>query len=159
MKPKLKLQVEYEGLRETFEGDIDEVFKALLRLLYRIYPQLEIASKLIWTPDLKHLTEKLPEYCKLTPEGDFIIVKPLPSAEQSILLILTLAYLSYKLEKRDEESVESREIAKAVNKAEKTVRNTLTELTKSNAVERVDKGRYRITSYGLKKVEEILMEE
>jgi len=159
VKPKLKLQVEYEGLRETFEGDIDEVFKALLRLLYRIYPQLEVASKLIWAPDLKYLTEKIPEYCKLTPEGDFIIVKPLPSAEQSILLILTLAYLSYKLEKRDEESVESREIAKAVNKAEKTVRNTLTELTKSNAVERVDKGRYRITSYGLKKVEEILMEE
>jgi hypothetical protein len=157
LKAKIKLQVEYENLRESFEGDVDEVFKALTQFLYRIYPHMEVASKLIWTPDLKQLMERIPEYCRLTPEGDLIMVKTLPSTEQSILLILTLAYLSYKLGKRSDESIESLEISKAINKAEKTVRNTLTELTKTNTVERVDKGRYKITSSGLRKVEEILM--
>ncbi|MEM2122391.1 MAG: hypothetical protein QXE79_02015 [Candidatus Bathyarchaeia archaeon] len=157
MKAKIRLQVEYENLKESFEGDVDEVFKALTQFLYRVYPNIEVASRLIWTPDLNRLMEKIPEYCRLTTEGDFILVKPLPSTEQSILLILTLAYLSHKLGKRSDEFIESQEISKTINKAEKTVRNTLTELTKTNTVERIDKGRYKITSYGLRKVEEIMM--
>ncbi|MEM3793958.1 MAG: hypothetical protein QXS76_03500 [Candidatus Bathyarchaeia archaeon] len=158
MKAKIRLHVEYENLKESFEGDVDEVLKALIQFLYRVHPYVEAVSKLIWTPDLRQLMEKIPEYCKLTPEGDFILVKSPPSSEQSILLILALAYLSHKLGKRSDEFVASQEISKTINKAEKTVRNILTELTKVNAVERVDKGRYKITSYGLRKVEEIMAE-
>ncbi|MGC8961366.1 MAG: hypothetical protein ACP5K1_02840, partial [Candidatus Bathyarchaeia archaeon] len=112
MNAKIKLQVEYENLKESFEGDVDEVLKALIQFLYGIHPYIEAASKLIWTPNLKQLMEKIPEYCKMTPEGDFILVKSPPSSDQSILLILALAYLSHKLGKRGDESVASQEISK-----------------------------------------------
>ena len=50
-------------------------------------------------------------------------------------------------------------MSNAINKAEKTIRNTVTDLVKSNLIERIDKGCYRITANGLKTIEETLNKE
>lgn len=155
---KIKLQVKFDSLTQNFEGDSDEVIKALIQFLYGIYPQLEIVSKLVWTPNIQNLVEKSSNFGKITPEGDFIQIRNLPSTEQEILFILTLAYLSSRIGQRKEDFVEVHEISKMINKAEKTVRNILAEFIKSGTAERIDKGLYKITQNGLRQIEETLLE-
>jgi hypothetical protein len=152
----IKITVEYNNLHETFEGNADETIKALMLYIYRIYPELEIISKLLWKPDIQKLLELVSEYAKLNVEGDIIFIKSLQSCEQSLLIVLTIAYLGHKLGKRDNEFLSILEISNTINKAEKTIRNTVTELLKSNLIERIDKGCYRITANGLRKIDETL---
>ena len=105
---------------------------------------------------MQKLLELVSEYAKLDVEGDIIFIKSLQSCEQSLLIVLTIAYLGHTLGKRDNELLSILEISNSINKAEKTIRNTLTDLIKSNLIERIDKGCYRITANGLRKIEEIL---
>ncbi len=152
----IKITVEYNNLHETFEGNADETIKALIQYIYRVYPELEIISKLLWKPDIQKILELVSEYAKLNVEGDIIFIKSLQSCEQSLLIMLTIAYLGHKLGKRDNELLSILEISNSINKAEKTIRNTVTDLIKSNLIERIDKGYYRITANGLRKINETL---
>ena len=67
-----KITVEYNNLHETFEGNADETIKALMQYIHRVYPELEIISKLLWKPDIQKILDLVSEYAKLNVEGDII---------------------------------------------------------------------------------------
>jgi predicted transcriptional regulator of viral defense system len=68
-----------------------------------------------------------------------------------------MAQLAGKMGKREGDSLSIEEIATAVGKAPKTIRNVIVALQKSAILDRTDRGRYRITSKGLMELESFLL--
>ncbi len=67
-----------------------------------------------------------------------------------------MAYLAAKFAKRPSDSLNIEEIATAVSKAPKTIRNTIVNMQKIGLIERADRGNYRITQKGLMGLEDSL---
>ncbi|MEM3571829.1 MAG: hypothetical protein QW589_07890, partial [Candidatus Bathyarchaeia archaeon] len=79
------------------------------------------------------------------------------STDQAIGLTLLGAHLAYKIGKRESEEMSVEEISKSLNKAIKTIRNTLVQMVDANVIERVERGSYKITSSGIKEVHESIL--
>ena len=64
-----------------------------------------------------------------------------------------MAHLASKFVRRPTDSLNTEEIATAVSKAPKTIRNTMVNMQKAGLIERTDRGNYRITQKGLMELE------
>ena len=151
---KLKVHVEFGELIEDFEGNPDEVVRAFLISLSRIYPALELANKLVFQPDLSSLSNSLEGLIKFTPEGLLLLAGEIP-AEEAIMIALVGDYVGYKLGKLDFDTDSANGLGKTTGKALKTISNQLAWMVDDGLVERVDRGRYRITSLGITRFEQI----
>jgi len=152
---KLKIRVEFGELREDFEGSPDEVVRAFLTSLSRIYPGLELAGKLVFQPDLVRLAESLVGLVEFAPEGLLVLAGEAP-AEEAIIISLVGSYVGHRLGKFGDETNSADGLAKTTGKARKTVSNQLAWMVDDGLVERVEQGRYRITSLGIKRFEQIV---
>lgn len=136
------------------EGDAEEAIREIVKFLSSVYPTYDVASKLIYTPDYTEILENVSEFVNFSPSGEAILLKQFSSTDAAIGAILLAADAAHKLGKRESNSLSVEELAKGLNKAEKTVRNTLSEMIKAGVVERVDKGTYRITAAGIRAINE-----
>ncbi|MFH0748499.1 MAG: hypothetical protein V1915_01050 [Candidatus Bathyarchaeota archaeon] len=152
---RLKVHVELGELKQDFEGTPDEIVKAFLTSLANIYPSLELAKKLVFQPDLSRLAENLVGLVKFAPEGLLVLTQETPS-EEAIMISLVGSYVGYRLGKIDSDTDSANGLAKTTGKALKTISNQLAWMIDDNLVERVDRGRYKITSLGITKFEQII---
>lgn len=151
---KIKVQLECGELKHTVEGDAEEAIREIVKFLSSVYPIYDVASKLIYAPDYVEILENVSEFVNFAPSGEAILLKQFSSTDAAIGAILLAADAAHKLGKRESNSLSVEELARALGKAEKTVRNTLSEMIKAGVVERVDKGTYRITVAGIREVNE-----
>ena len=158
MNEKLKVHVEFGELKQDFEGHPDEVVRAFMNSLSNIYPSLELTRELIFHPDLIKVAESLEGLVKFAPEGLLLLATEVP-AEDAIILSLVGIYVGYRLGKHDSDTISANVLSKITRKALKTISNQLPWMIDDGLVERVDRGRYRITSLGIilsKKISEKL---
>jgi len=153
---KIKLTIEAEGTTQTFEGPVDDAFKFMSKFISQVYPTIRYASKFIYSPDLAGLFEALSKYLQVAEDGSLLFDHRPESAEQAIGMMLLGSLLSQKLGLRNRETLSSSEIIQQADKAPKTIRNTLAYMVKSNLVERVSKGEYKMTVRGVKWMENAL---
>lgn len=147
-QPMLRIHVEFGQDELDFEGNADEVFKALVDFLNKVYPTFEIARNLIFIPDIRKLSEEIVGLVKITPEGPILILgKELP-ARKTLCLALLGSFLGNKLGKLNKPSLSPKELTKATGKAYKTIMNGLPNMLKDGLIEKADK-EYRITSHGI----------
>jgi predicted transcriptional regulator of viral defense system len=85
-----------------------------------------------------------------------ILLKSYMPADQSMGSVLLCAHILSKIGKREDDEMSIEELKKLTGKSEKTVRNTLTQMTKDGTVERTGRGSYRITNLGIMRVKEML---
>jgi len=152
--PKLKLHLEIGETKVDLEGDPDTVTRELLTQLAKVYPALEMARKLTFAPDLARLSEALVGIVELTPEGVLLNRREL-SAEQAILICLLGGYVGYRLGRRDSDSMSASVLSKVSGKALKTISNQIALMVDEGLVEKAGKGKYHITSLGIKRAEAI----
>ncbi|MEM3517200.1 MAG: type IV toxin-antitoxin system AbiEi family antitoxin domain-containing protein [Candidatus Bathyarchaeia archaeon] len=153
---KIKVQVEYNGLKHIAEGSVEEVIKEVISFLSKICPTYDVASKIIYTPDYLELLNNLSEIVNLTPNGELILLKQIPSTDEAIGILLLTVEVAYKLGKRQSNALSAEELTKILGKAEKTIRNTIAEMIKAGLIERIEKGTYHITAVGIKEVSEFI---
>jgi len=153
----LKVHVEFGDAKADFEGNPDEVSKAFLTFLNKIYPAFELAQRLTFNPDLAKLTEGLVGILEFAPEGAFLVFTELP-AEEAIILSLIGVYIGNRLGRITNDAVSANGLSKMTGKALKTMSNQLAWMVDDGLVERVGRGEYRITSIGIKRSERILQE-
>lgn len=151
---KLKLHVEFNGLKEDYEGSPDEVVKALLASLSKVHPSLELARKLVFQPDLAMLVGNLVGLVEFAPEGLLALTSEAP-ADEAILVSLVGSYVGFRLGKIGDETSSADELAKTTGKALKTISNQLAWMVDDGLVERVGRGKYRVTSLGIKRFSQI----
>jgi hypothetical protein len=149
---RLKIRIECAGLQESFDGPPDEVVRAMLITLRRIYPSLEIAQQLVYQPDLTKLAETLVGFIQYAPEGMLMSTKRF-SSEEAIIISLAGTFVGYKLGILKDSTNSARNLAKITRKALKTISNQLAWMVDDGLVERVGRGEYQITSLGIKRFE------
>lgn len=153
---KLKVQIEHKGLKHTIEGEPEKVLRAINQYIAEIYPAYDIVSKLIYSPDYLALLDEISAFVNLTQEGQPILLRSDLPTDQAVATILLAVQAAFKLGKKSSDEAQIEEITKATSKAQKTIQNTLSEMSKAGIVERVGKGSYRLTAAGTREVQETL---
>ena len=154
-KSLMKVHVEYGDLKEDFEGDPDDVVRAFLTSLSKVYPSLEVVKKLVFQPNLSKLTDDLAGLVKFAPEGLLVMTSDVPS-EEAMIISLAGSYLGHRLGQLDSDATSANNLAKTTGKALKTISNQLAWMIDDGIIERVGRGQYRITSLGLIRCEQIV---
>jgi len=153
---KLKVHVEFGETSANFEGDADEVYKALSRFLAQVYPNLEVAQRLSYMPDLVKISENLVSLVELTSEGPILVAVSDLSAREMMCLALLGGYVGHRLGRLDKETLSSDDLARITGKAKKTVANELPKLVNGGYVGRTSEGEYSITTLGIKRTEGLI---
>lgn len=156
---QIKVQIEVNGIHYEASGSPDEIIPQILQFISQTVPTYDLAKKLIYVADLAGMTDRISEFAKMTNTGQLLLTRNDISADRSISIVLFMAHLAGKMSKRDSDSLSIEEIATAVGKAPKTIRNVIVALQKSILIERTDRGRYRITPKGLMELERTLVNE
>jgi len=148
---KLEVSVKYGQLESHFTGPIDEVLRAVIGFLGKVYPTYDLASRLVMTVDVKKLTEDLEGIIAITEEG---LVSTIPSGllsdKEAIRLQLIKAYLGYRLARQDKETMSLGDIITETRGKPGAVAGRLSEMVSDGLVMRAGKGEYRITTLGIK---------
>jgi len=153
---KLRVHVEFGGMTATFEGDADEVFKALSHSLVQACPNLETIQRLVYAPDLVRISENLVGLVELTSEGPILVSVGDLSASKVMCLALLGAYIGHRFGKLSKGTLSSSELSRITGKAKKTVMNELPQLVSRGYAERTSEGEYLITTLGVKETEKII---
>jgi len=157
-KNRLKVHLEFREVKADFEGDVNQVFESVVRFLTQIYPNLEILQRIVFTPDLTNLVEKLVGLVEITSEGPILVPGLDLSAREAACLALLGAYVGDKLGKLSKGTLSSSDLSKITGKAKKTISNELPQLVSDGLVERTTEGEYLITTLGVRKTEEVINE-
>ena len=153
---KLRVRLEFGEAKADFEGDINEVLELTIKFLTRIYPNLRILQSITYAPDVAELAKKATDLIKVSDEGPILQSDLDAPAKDAICLALLGAYLGKMLGKLERDSMSTREIARIIGKAKKTVSNEMPKLVSDGLVERTSEGEYRLTILGIKKAESLL---
>ena len=151
---RIKLHIETGQTVIDIEGDPDTVSREFLRQMAEVYPALELAKRLTYSPDIAKLSEILVGILEFASDGILLNRRDL-SAEQAILICLLGEFVGHRIGRREVDSMSAATLAKASGKALKTISNQLALMVDEGLVEKLGKGEYRITSHGIKKAEAV----
>ena len=151
----VEVVVSYQGLEVKFSGDINEVVRFFLEFLNKMLPTYELVSRLTLTTDLEKLVKGIEDIIAITPEGLIVIIpQELLGEREVILLHLVKTYIGYQLGKLDLDIMSISDIITITRRKPSSSAARLSELVQMNWVERVGRGEYRITTYGIKSFSE-----
>ena len=153
---KVYVHIRCGELSAEFEGPISDVFRAIVDFFNRIQPIYKLVSRIVYTPDVVGLLERLEGLVTMTPEGRIIVTQE-AAASEAICICLASAYVASKVGILDRDHLTVKEISEATGKAPKTIRNELPNIVRRGLAERAGRGSYRITTLGLKEVEEAII--
>jgi predicted transcriptional regulator len=153
---QVKAQIDIDGLHFESSGTAEELIPQILQFVSHTIPTYDLARKLMYVPDLAGLADRVSEFAKMTNSSQLLLTQNELPAERSISIVLFMAHLAAKFAKRPSDSLNIEEIATAVSKAPKTIRNTIVRMQKIGLIERTDRGNYRITQKGLMGLEDSL---
>ncbi len=157
-KEKLKVHIELDRTKADFEGDVNEVFELTIKFLTQICPSLEILQRIIYTPDIVDLTKKIEGLIEITSEGPILSSSLDVPTRDAVCLALLGAYLGRLFGKLSKDTLSTKDLARIIGKARKTVSNEAPRLISEGLIERTSEGEYRLTTLGIRKTE-ILIEE
>ncbi len=147
---KVELRLRFGEHTLEIAGDPDTIVREVLRFFSKVYPQLELLSKLTLTIDLEELMKASVGILALAHEGVVITANTETLKDQECILVqLVRSKLAFTLSGREKDTMMTDEIASSINGKPGTVAGRLSELVSSNLIERVGKGEYRITTMGL----------
>ena len=153
---QVKVQIDANGLHYESSGNAEEVIPQLLQFLSEAVPTYDAARKLMYIPDLAGLADRIAEIAKITNTNQLLLTRNDLPTQKSLSIVLFMAHLAAKFAKRPSDSLNIEEIATAVSKAPKTIRNTIVKMQKSGLIERIERGNYRITPKGFMDLENSL---
>jgi len=150
--PKLKVTIRHGSLESTCEGSADEVLKFVFSFIKDIYPNYKLVSELTLTVDLERLLRGLKGIISFLPKGRPVILKPTNRLRDSelILTYLVAAYAGNQIGMAEEDNLSMADLLDKTGKPAGTVAGRLSELVNELYVERVGRGKYRVTAYGIK---------
>ena len=152
----VRVQIDVDGLHFESSGSAEELVPQILQFISHTIPTYDLARKLIYVPDLASLADKVSVFAKMTNNSQLLLTKNSLPTDKAMLIVLFMAHLASKFARRPSDSLNTEEVAAAVSKAPKTIRNTIVNLQKAALIERTDRGNYRITQKGLMELENAL---
>ncbi len=155
---KVEMLLRYRGMEIKLTGSPDEVTTAFLEFMSKMLPAYEIANRLVLSIDLEKLVRDLVGIVAVTPEGIIVTIPRETLGErETILLHLLKTSLGHQLGKMEEDALSLADILTETGGKPSTTAARLSELVSQNWVERVGRGQYRITTFGVKSFQETVL--
>ena len=152
MKQKeIQVFVKHGEFEEDFKGSVDQVLRALIAFLDRIYPNLEILTEVRLTVDLQTLIEKMRDVVAIAPNGPVILSGKKLTVKELIGLNLIGNFVGYKLNMVDKASLTLDELVALTGKTKGSVSGALTIMVNDRLAEKPKRGEYRISVLGIRR--------
>jgi len=149
-KKELQVYVKYDQFEEDFKGPADQVLRALIAFLDKVYPGLEILSQVQLTVDLQELIEEMKGIIAIAPSGPVVLSKKKLTVKEQIGLNLIGAFVGYKLNLTEKASLSLDELVTLTGKTKGSVSGALTPMVNDRLVEKPEKSEYKISLLGIK---------
>ena len=149
-KKEIQIYVKHAQFEEDFRGPVDQVLRALIAFLDKIYPGLEILSQVRLTVDLQKLIEEMKDIIAITPSGPVILCKKKLTVKQLIGLNLVGAFVGYKLNLLDKASLSLDELVALTGKTKGSISRRITSMVNDRWVEKPERGECKISALGIK---------
>jgi len=148
---KVEVYVRYQGMEVRFSGTANEVTRLFLDFMGKIFPNYDLISRLTITVDLESLLKNLEGIIALVPEGVIITLPREKMGDREVILLnLVKMSVAHQLNKSDKDSVSIADLLKTTGGKPSSTAARLSELVDLGWVDRVGRGEYKITTYGLK---------
>ncbi len=154
----LEVTIKHQGIENKIIGTPDGVIRELLAYFSKVYPSLELTSKLVLTVDSADFLQSISGTLAISQEG-LVVLKDVSGLRDKELMMLHLAgaKLLNLVGKKENDTITLDEITKATGRSTGTVAGRLSELCNEQLVERVGKGSYRLTTVGARVVVKTVM--
>jgi len=150
--------VKHQSMEVRFSGTANEVIRGFLEFMSKILPNYDLISKLTITIDLETLLRDLEGVIAITPEGIIVTTSKEQIGErEAILLQLIKTRVGYQLGKLDKESMSIANILTSTRGKPSSTAARLSELVSINWVDRIGRGEYKVTTYGIKSFTETVL--
>jgi len=162
MPEELVVTITYGQLRIELRGTPDVVIRGFNEFISKHIPMYELAGKLILNYSTNDIISIFSEHIRFTPEGSRIWAVERLSDKEVIALQLVASKLEYLLGKRASPNLSVSELESMTAIKAKSTSSRLSELVKSNYVERDEVGgktSYKITTLGISWLREALLKK
>jgi len=146
----LEVLVKWNEKETRFTGSVEAISSAFLNFLCKKFPSIEIVSKILLTIDLEQVMQSLESLLVIAKEGVIFLPSIKLKASDAIILSLVGQHVGFKMGILGKDTLESTEIEKVTGEKRGTVTGRLSELVKKRIVEDPEKGKYSITTLGIK---------
>lgn len=146
----LKVLIKWNEKETEFTGSVEEVCSAFLNFLCEKLPAYEVVSKVLLTINIDQVLKSLDGLLLIAKDGVMFLPEVKPKARDAIILCLIGQYVGFKMGILSKDTLEPSEIEKITEEKKGTVSGRLSELTRKRIVESPEKGKYRITTLGIK---------
>ncbi len=154
----VEVVLKHSGVENRIIGSPETVLRELLSYFSKIYPSIELVSKLVLSVDSLEFLQSCTGVLAVSSEG-LVVLKDLRELKDKELLMIHLAgsRLLHQMGKKESDTLSLDEITKTTGRSTGTVAGRLSELCNEQLVERVGKGSYRLTTMGTRGVIKNLM--
>lgn len=146
---RIKIEIQAGNMKHSAEGPPEEVLRQVIQFVTKIHPTYELASKLVYAPDLADIFSDISDFVKITPDGRIVMAAEDLPADEAIGYTLIAGQAAQLMTGRQSGYLSAEEISSIIGKALKTVRNILSEMTKSGRIQRGQRGTYAVGPSGL----------
>ncbi len=156
---EVTVNIKYKDIEQTFSGDLDQVWKSINKFFTSIIPPIETLKKILLTVDLENLIESCKNIIAITPEEPVLLVKKNKLTDsETLTLHLISAYISSKLG-NDKDYLTKEELQIKLGKNSKITSTRIGELIREGYVIKTEKGKYKITTLGIKRFQDEILPE
>jgi hypothetical protein len=158
-KETVIVHIKYQETEQTFTGDADQVWISVNRFFSEMIPALQTVKKALLTVDLENLIEDCKNIIAVAPEGPVLLVsKQKLTDSETLTLHLLATYIGNKLG-QSKDFLTKEELQAGLGKNAKITSTRLGELCQEGYATKTDEGNYRITTQGIKRLQEETLPE
>lgn len=153
------VHIKYKDTEQTFTGEANQVWASVNRFFCEMVPALQVVKSVLLTVDFETLIEDCKNVIAIAPEGPVLLVSSQKLTDSETLTLHLLAtYIGNRL--GASKSVLTKDELQAVlGKNAKITGTRLGELCREGYVTRTEDGNYRITTLGIKRLQEEVLSE
>jgi hypothetical protein len=154
----IEVVLKHSGVENRIIGSPETVLRELLSYFSKVYPSIELVSKLVLSVDSVEFLQSCSGVLGVSPEG-LVVLRDLKDLKDKELMMIHLAgsRLQHQMGRKESDTLSLDEITKTTGRSTGTVAGRLSELCNEQLVERVGKGSYRLTTMGTRVVIKNLM--
>jgi len=154
-KETITVHIKYGDLEQTFTGNVNDVWVSVNRFFSEMLPAFEVARKAVLTVDLEKLVEDSKNIIAVTPEGPSLLVsKQKLTDSENLALHLLAVYIGNKLGLLGKDILTKEELQAGLGKSAKITSTRLGELHREGLVAKTEEDHYKITTIGVKRLQE-----
>lgn len=154
---KVTVHIKYKDVEQTFSGSADDVWVNVNRFFSELVLAFDVARKVVLTVNLEKLVEDCKGIIGVASDGTSLLISRKKLTDSETLMLHLLAnYIGHKLGSLKEDSTSKETLKMELGKTAKITSTRLGELVREGTVNKTEEGEYKITTKGIKQLQEDL---